>query len=74
MLRENIGISTPRLNRLLDAAMEAGALGAKINGSGEGGCVFAYSPGRSEEVFEALARLEAVPHIVRIDEGVRRDG
>jgi galactokinase len=73
VLRENIGISTPRLNELLDAAMEAGALGAKINGSGEGGCVFAYTPGRSEEVYEALARLGAKPHIVRIDEGVRRD-
>ena len=73
VLRDYIGISTQRLNELLDAAMEAGALGAKINGSGEGGCIFAYTPGRSEEVFEALAGLGAEPHIVRIDEGVRRD-
>lgn len=73
VLRENIGISTPRLNELLDAAMGEGALGAKINGSGEGGCIFAYTPGRSEQVFEALARLGAKPHIIRIDEGARRD-
>ena len=73
VLRENIGISTPRLNELIDAAMEAGAMGAKINGSGEGGCIFAYTPGRSENVYEALARQGAKPHIVRIDEGVRRE-
>lgn len=73
VLREQIGISTPRLNSLLDAAMEAGALGAKINGSGEGGCIFAYTPGRSEEVYEALARLDARAFRVRIDEGARRE-
>jgi galactokinase len=39
---------------MLEAAMEAGALGGKVNGSGGGGTMFAYAPGRQEQVKEAL--------------------
>lgn len=53
-LRDGIGVSTPKIDRMLDAAMEAGALGGKVNGSGGGGTMFAYAPGRQEEVREAL--------------------
>ena len=53
-LRDGIGISTPQIERMLDAAMAAGALGGKVNGSGGGGTMFAWAPGRQEEVREAL--------------------
>ncbi len=53
-LRDGIGISTPKIERMLDAAMEAGALGGKVNGSGGGGTMFALAPGRQQEVKEAL--------------------
>ena len=73
IIRDNLRISTPRINSLLDAALAEGALGAKINGSGEGGCVFAYTPEKAEEVAEALNRMDARAHIVRIDEGVKKE-
>ncbi|PWD51763.1 mevalonate kinase [Serinibacter arcticus] len=40
MLRE-LGVSSPELDVLVDAAMAAGALGAKLTGGGQGGCVIA---------------------------------
>ncbi len=55
-LRDGIGVSTPKLNSLIEASLDAGALGAKVNGSGGGGCMFAYAPGRQEEVKEAIDR------------------
>lgn len=53
-LSAGIGVSTPKLDRLVQAALDAGALGAKLNGSGGGGCMFAYAPGREAEVAAAL--------------------
>jgi mevalonate kinase len=40
LLRE-IGVSTPRLDRLVAKARKAGALGAKLTGAGGGGCIIA---------------------------------
>ncbi|MEA3403015.1 MAG: galactokinase family protein [Armatimonadota bacterium] len=53
-LRDGIGVSTPKIDRMLEAAMEAGALGGKVNGSGGGGTMFAYAPGRQEQVKAAI--------------------
>lgn len=53
-LSAGIGVSMPKLDRMVQAAMDAGALGAKLNGSGGGGCMFAYAPGRETEVTAAL--------------------
>ncbi|MBU1219993.1 hypothetical protein KKF34_20090 [Myxococcota bacterium] len=38
------GISTPHLDLLVDSALNAGALGAKLTGKGGGGCVVALIP------------------------------
>ncbi len=54
VLREQLKISTARIDRMLAAALAAGAWGGKINGSGGGGCMFAYAPGCSEKVAEAI--------------------
>jgi galactokinase len=72
ILRDILGISTPKIDSMVRAALDAGALGGKINGSGGGGCMFAYAPENPEEVLEA-ARKFGDAWIVRIDEGARMD-
>jgi galactokinase len=37
-LRDYLKVSTPSLDRLVDAAMQSGALGARLTGAGFGGC------------------------------------
>jgi galactokinase len=69
-LRDGIGVSHPRLDALLDAAMEAGALGGKLNGSGCGGAMFAYAPGKQAEVAEAIERAGGRAYVVNLRGGV----
>ncbi len=66
-----LGVSTPRLDRLVDVCLGAGALGAKLNGSGGGGCLFALAPGEEERVAVAAERDGAKAYIVSVDEGAR---
>lgn len=73
VLRQHIRISTPKIERMIDAALKAGALGAKTNGSGGGGCMFAYAPEKAETVAEAIEKTGAKAYIVRVDTGVRKD-
>ncbi|GAB3773972.1 hypothetical protein GCM10028818_16100 [Spirosoma horti] len=68
-LRDAQRISTPKIDRMLDAALSAGALGGKINGSGGGGCMFAYAPEQPEAVAEAIEREGGRAYIVRVAEG-----
>ena len=56
---------------MMDAALGAGALGGKINGSGGGGCMFAYAPGCEEAVAEAMRAEGGEPYIVKVDEGAK---
>ncbi len=73
VLRDRLRISTPKIEAMIDAALDAGAFGAKINGSGGGGCMFAYAPAGPEKVAAAIAAVGGRPYIIRVDEGVRRD-
>lgn len=68
-LRDAQRISTPKIDRMLDAALGAGALGGKINGSGGGGCMFAYAPQNAEQVAEAIEREGGHAYIVSVDTG-----
>ncbi len=43
LLRE-IQVSSPELEQLIDAALKAGAIGAKLCGAGQGGCMIAMAP------------------------------
>lgn len=70
-LREAKKVSTPKINRMVEASLKAGALGAKINGSGGGGCMFAYAPNHPEMVAEAIEREGGKPYIIEVDEGTR---
>jgi galactokinase len=73
VLRDVLRISTAKIDRMLDAAAGAGAYGGKINGSGGGGCMFAYAPFNPEAVAEAVARAGGKPRIINVDTGTRRD-
>lgn len=57
LLRE-IGVSSPELERLIAAALAAGALGAKLSGGGGGGIMLALVAANRQEIV-ARALLEA---------------
>ncbi len=73
-LRDGLGISTPKIETILTTALQNGAYGGKINGSGGGGCCFVYAPkALSEQILEAVA-VQGFPGIcLSMDTGVRRD-
>jgi galactokinase len=48
---EGLGISTPELDALVDAAMASGAYGARLTGAGFGGCTVNLVPKREVESF-----------------------
>ncbi|MBO0930293.1 GHMP family kinase ATP-binding protein [Fibrella aquatilis] len=70
-LREAQRISTPKIDRMLQAALDAGALGGKINGSGGGGCMFVYAPENPQRVANAITAAGGEAAIIQIDEGTR---
>ncbi len=61
-LLDQIGVSSPTLNSLVDAAVAAGAYGAKLTGGGLGGCIIALadSPDHAEALGSALRRAGAL--------------
>ena len=69
ILRDVLKVSTPKIEFMLDAAMNAGALGGKINGSGGGGCMFAYAPENSNEVVKAIKNVGGEAFTVTSDKG-----
>ncbi len=73
VLRDVLRISTPKIDRMLAAAIAAGAYGGKINGSGGGGCMFAYAPEDPERVARAVEEAGGKAYIVSMDSGVRDD-
>ncbi len=55
-LRDGLRVSHPELDRIVDSAMAAGALGARLTGAGFGGCVVALCERRqAQRVQSALA-------------------
>jgi len=72
-LRDAQKISTPKIDGMIAAALGAGALGAKINGSGGGGCMFAYAPGRAATVAEAIERAGGRAYIINVDRGTEAE-
>jgi galactokinase len=73
VLRDHLQTSTPKIERMIQAALAAGALGAKINGSGGGGTMFAYAPQDPERVARAVEAEGGRVDVVRTDDGIRRE-
>lgn len=44
ILRDDLKLTVPKIDAMVDAAIDAGAYGAKIIGSGGGGCIVALCP------------------------------
>jgi len=42
-LRDRLRVSCPALDRLVEAAMESGAMGARLTGAGFGGCAVVFA-------------------------------
>ncbi len=60
-LLQAMGVSSPELDRLCQAARQAGALGAKLSGGGRGGNMIALArPGAGQPVVDALLAAGAV--------------
>lgn len=53
-LLKELGVSTPRLDQLVQTAKNAGALGAKLSGGGLGGHLIALVDEQAEDVQESL--------------------
>ena len=71
VLRDVLKISTPKIEAMLNASLDAGALGGKISGSGGGGCMFAYAPKNAEIVAEAIEKVGGKSFIISSDNGTR---
>lgn len=63
-LLQHMGVSSPELDRLVEAARGAGALGAKLSGGGGGGNMIALVTEGGEKVVEALQKAGAIRTIV----------
>lgn len=72
ILRDNLNVSTKKIEKILKIGYKLGALGGKLIGSGGGGCVLIYS---IEDIFEELKqKLESIDvniYNVSLDEGAR---
>ncbi|MEP7200145.1 MAG: mevalonate kinase [Chloroflexota bacterium] len=59
-----MGVSSPELERLIGAAKQAGALGAKLSGGGRGGCMIALvddaSTARVSEALQAAGAKQVI--------------
>ncbi|MEN4010939.1 MAG: mevalonate kinase [Bellilinea sp.] len=59
-LLKNLGVSLPHLDQLVTAALENGALAAKLSGGGGGGNIIALThPGEAPQIAAALERAGA---------------
>lgn len=61
----DMGVSSPKLDQLVNVAQEAGALGAKMSGGGRGGNMIALAPPeRAEKIAAALLQAGAANTII----------
>ena len=68
-----LGVSSPELQRLVDAALPY-SYGAKLTGAGGGGSMIALTD-RPEKVVESIQRRGGTPYVVRTGvDGVRVEG
>ena len=69
-LRENIGIYTKKIDKMISNCLDLGALGGKINGSGFGGTMFALAPEKETLIKEAIEKAGGEAFILNTSNGV----
>lgn len=71
MLKDKLNITVPRIDDMIDAALAAGAYGAKIVGSGKGGSIAVIAPlGQQSAIIAALLAAGAkAAYEVEVDSG-----
>jgi galactokinase len=72
VLRDYLNISTPKIEKMILAANKAGALGCKITGSGNGGCMIAFCPRKEKEVANAIQSEGGITYVTRVVPGANR--
>ncbi len=73
VLKEKLNLTVPKIDDMISSAMKNGAYGAKIVGSGRGGCIVALAPEEKQtQIIEELLKVGAVnAYAVQVDEGAR---
>ncbi|CAA9199998.1 mevalonate kinase [Flavobacterium collinsii] len=73
VLRDLLKVTVPRIDAMINAALRAGAYGAKIVGSGGGGSIVVIAnPEKEDLVIEAILKAGALEaYAVSVDPGVR---
>lgn len=71
----DLGVSSEKLEALINAAKQAGAWGAKLSGAGGGDCMIALAdPARKEAIEKAIEQVGGeVIHIIPGESGVRNE-
>ncbi len=63
-LLQEMGVSCPALDRLIAAAREAGAKGAKLSGGGGGGCMIALANGETDSRIATALLLAGATQVI----------
>ncbi|NJB71101.1 galactokinase [Saonia flava] len=72
ILKEVLKITVPKIDRMIDTALNVGALGAKIVGSGGGGSIVVLAPNNQEKIINALKKSGAEKaYPVSVSKGVK---
>ena len=72
VLKDQLKITVPLIDDMIEASLKAGASGAKIVGSGGGGCIVAIAPpGKKDEIIQVMLSVGAkAAYEVNVDSGV----
>lgn len=73
ILKDLLKITVPKIDEMIEAALSAGAIGAKIVGSGGGGSIVALSPlGKEQKIINAIIEAGGnAAYKVKVDSGTR---
>jgi galactokinase len=69
-LRDSIGISTSKINKIIEDCLETGAFGCKINGSGFGGTMFALFPNKEKILKRIIQKAKGKAYNIKTSHGV----